>query len=156
MHAASVAPDDEFSLTIKRSISLCGVERRWAYGLIAVLSALIASGFAAAGAWLILPFAGLELAGLFFAFRYFAKHEGDYESLTITGDHLVVERCMMGRMDRFECNRYWAQVVLSDTAGSCRLALRSQGQEIEFGTYLSEGARRNAARELRNQLRIRR
>lgn len=156
MYAASVARDGDFSLTIRRHASLNSTERRRAYGLIAVFSVLIASGFAVAGAWLILPFAGLELAGLFIAFRRVARREGDYERLTIAGDQLVVERCTMGRTNRFECNRYWAQVVLSDAAGSCRLALRSRGREIEFGTYLSDGARKDAARELRNQLRIRR
>ncbi|MGD8577261.1 MAG: DUF2244 domain-containing protein, partial [Thiohalophilus sp.] len=37
----------------------------WIAGFVAVLSFTFAIGFALAGAWLILPFAGLEIAALF-------------------------------------------------------------------------------------------
>jgi len=41
---------------------------------IAAVSLLIAVAFALAGAWLVLPFAGLELAGLAWALRHAARH----------------------------------------------------------------------------------
>ena len=40
---------------------------------IAAVSLLIAGAFALAGAWLVLPFAGLELAGLAWALRHAAR-----------------------------------------------------------------------------------
>ncbi len=40
---------------------------------IAAVSLLIAGAFALAGAWLVLPFAGLELAGLAWALRHSAR-----------------------------------------------------------------------------------
>jgi len=40
---------------------------------IAAVSLLIAVAFALAGAWLVLPFAGLELAGLAWALRHVAR-----------------------------------------------------------------------------------
>jgi uncharacterized membrane protein len=48
-------------------------------------------------------------------------------------------------------NRYWAQVVVSRDGS--RLALRSHGREIEIGRNMSDGQRRELARELKRQLR---
>lgn len=154
MHSGSAEHNQVFSLIVRRNSSLRNVERWSAFALIAIVSGLIAIGFAAVGAWLILPFAGAELVGLYLAFRYLAQREGDYERLTIAGDQLVVERCTRGKLDRFECNRLWAQVVVRNDLGGCQVALRSRGREIEFGTYLSEGARIDAARQLQDRLRV--
>lgn len=43
------------------------------FGLLAFVSLAIGAGFAAAGAWLVLPFAGLEAAGLAAAFLFHAR-----------------------------------------------------------------------------------
>lgn len=154
MHAGSAAHNQGFSLIVRRNSSLRRTERWCAYAVIAFVSVLIAVSFAAFGAWFILPFAGLELAGLYLAFRSIEQRDGDYECVTIAGDRLTVERRVRGRVDRFECNRLWAQVVVRNYLGGCQLALRSQGREIEFGTYLSDVARQEAARRLRDQLRV--
>ena len=56
-------------------------------GLAKVFAALsflvlaIGAGFAAAGAWLVLPFAGLEVLLLGTAFALYARHAADYERL---------------------------------------------------------------------------
>jgi uncharacterized membrane protein len=154
MQDGSAAEYQVFSLIAKRNCSLNDAERGRAFWFIALLSGVIAVGFASIGVWLILPFAGLELTGLYFAFRWFACTADDYEQVTIRGDYLVVESRMRGRMRRFESNRHWTQVVVRNDLGSCQLALRSHGREIEFGAHLSEVARRDAARQLRERLRI--
>lgn len=50
-----------------------------AFGLLAALILAIAAGFAMAGAWLVLPFAGLEIAVLIGAYLAFAKRFGSAE-----------------------------------------------------------------------------
>ena len=154
MQDGSAAEHQIFSLIAKRNCSLDDVERGRAFWFIALLSGAIAVGFASIGVWLILPFAGLELAGLYIAFRSFARAAGDYERVTIRGDSLVVESRSRGRVRRFESNRHWTQVVVRNDVGGCQLALRSLGREIEFGTHLSDVARRDAARQLRDRLRV--
>ena len=156
MHDGSAADNQVFSLFAKRNCSLEWAERWRAFWLIASLSAIIAGAFAMFGAWLILPFAGLEVGALYLAFRLLDRRANDYERLTIDGDRLVVEQQRHGRLTRFEGNRVWAQVVVRRQSARVQLALRYHGREIEFGTFLSDEARSHAARSLQEQLRSKR
>ena len=156
MQDGSAANNEVFSLTLRRSCSLDAVERRRAFLLAALVSALIALAFAVVGAWPILPFAGLEVAALYVAFRVVSHAADDYEQVTIDGDRLQVERHTKGCVRRFDANRHWTQVIVRDSVGGRQVALRSHGKEIEFGTFLSEPARLDAARKLRDQLRVER
>jgi uncharacterized membrane protein len=92
---------------------------------------------------------------LFLAFRFIERHAGDFESIAIKDDHVLVERWETGQVSRYEFNRYWAQVVVSHSAsgGKSVLALRSHGREVEFGQHLTEEQRDALARKLRQQLR---
>lgn len=58
-----------------RSISPLGLAL--VFGGLAALTLSIGAAFAALGAWLILPFAGLEVAGLCAAFWYVARRAAD-------------------------------------------------------------------------------
>jgi uncharacterized membrane protein len=156
MHDGSAADNQVFSLFVERNCSLRGEQRWRAFWLIVFVSAIIATAFAMVGAWLILPFAGLEVGALFLAFRLLDRRAGDYERLTIDGDRLIVERQREGRLSRLEGNRLWAQVVVRRQSQGVRLAFRYHGREIEFGAYLSDEARSDAARCLQERLRIRR
>jgi len=156
MQAGPAAENQEFSLIAKRNCSLQNAERWRAYWLIVFVSGMIAAGFAAIGVWLVLPFAGLELAALWVAFRRFARDADDFERITIQGDRLLLEACTRGRVQRYEWNRHWTQVIVRGGVGSCHVALRSHGREIEFGRCLSGGARLDAARRLRDRLRMER
>jgi uncharacterized membrane protein len=91
---------------------------------------------------------------LYLAFRYIAQHAGDFESISIDGDRVLIERWETGRVSRFEFNRYWAQVVLQREAREARdtLALRSHGRQVEFGRYLTDEQRREAARAIKQKL----
>jgi uncharacterized membrane protein len=78
------------------------------------ISLAISLAFAFFGAWLVLPFAGVEM-GVLVAGRFVTlqRHAADFrESGDAKGIALLVERWDRGKMSRFELNRYWAQVVL--------------------------------------------
>jgi uncharacterized membrane protein len=156
MQDGSAADHPVFSLTAKRNCSLQDADRWRAFWLLALVSGLIASAFASIGAWPIVPFAGLEVAVLYVAFRRFSRDVGDYERVTIRGDSLIVECNTRGHVRRFESNRYWTQVVVRRDVRSLKVALRSHGREIEFGTLLGDDARLAAARQLQDLLRVQR
>ena len=59
----------------RRSISPLGLAL--VFGGLAALTLAIGAAFAALGAWLILPFAGLEVAGLCLAFWVMARRAAD-------------------------------------------------------------------------------
>jgi uncharacterized membrane protein len=84
-----------------------------------------------------------------------AQHAGDYESISISGDRVLIERRERGRVDRHELSRYWARVVLGpgEPGRGEVLALRSHGRQVEFGRHLTEEQRREVARALREELR---
>lgn len=156
MRHASVVEDRTVVLDAKRNRSLSDAELRKAFWLVAFVSLTIATVWSAMGAWLILPFAGLELGALYFAFRSWSRRADDYERVVIHGDRLSVECRTSGRVRRFDANRYWTQVIVRDGVRGRQVSLRSHGREIEFGILLSEGARIQAARKLRDHLRVER
>jgi uncharacterized membrane protein len=143
----------EFLLIARRNNSLSSAGRAVVLGSLVALSLAISLAFAFQGAWLVLPFAGAEMFVLFLAFRFIERHAGDFESIAIKGDRVLVERWQTGRVSRHEFNRYWAQVVVNSRAGKSVLALRSHGREVEFGQHLTQDQRDALAQTLRRQLR---
>ena len=156
MRHASIGEDRTVVLDAKRNRSLSDAELRRVFWLVAFVSLMIATAWSAMGAWLVLPFAGLELGALFVAFRSWSRRADDYERVVIHGDRLSVESRTSGRVRRFDANRHWTQVIVRDGIRGRHVSLRSQGREIEFGILLSEGARIQAARKLRDHLRVER
>ena len=147
----------EFLLIARRNNSLSSTGRTIVLGSLVLLSFTISIAFACLGAWLVLPFAGAEMAVLFLAFRYVERHAGDFESIAVKGESVLVEKWQLGEVRRYEFNRCWAQVVLhrAGRAGRTTLALRSHGREVEFGQHLTEDQREAVAQTLKQQLRNR-
>jgi uncharacterized membrane protein len=138
-------------LLARRNNSLSSAGRQLVFAFLFTVSIGIAIAFAAIGAWLVLPFAGLEMLVLFAAFRYVDRHAADYERIEIDGDRVSIELFEVGRAQRHEFNRCWAQLVVSRDGG--RLALRSHGREVEVGRHRDAEQRKALARELGRQLR---
>ena len=136
--------------------SLTRARERLVFWSLAALCLTAPLVFAAMGYWMMLPFAGLEIAVLAWAFAVLRRREGDYEILVIDGDEVVLERHAGGRNERRVLNRRWAQVDCACAAPGthCRLALRSHGRATELGTYLSDADRVKLAAVLRSRLRV--
>ena len=135
----------------------CGI----VFGSLAVFSLIVAVVFAALGAWLILPFAGLEAMALYLAFDWGVRHSDDSEALVIRGDAVLLAVRENASTQHYEFNRVWAKLVVEQRARivhsvhsvhSVRLALRSHGKEVEVGRYLDDGRRQRLARELKARL----
>ena len=142
----------DYVYVARRNNSLSSSGRLLVFGFILTISLGIAAGFVLIfGAWPILPYAGVEMAVLYGAFRYIDRHAGDYERVTIRGGSVGIEVHEGAHVVRLEMNRYWARVVCSRGGG--RLALRSHGREIEIGRHLCEEQRLAMARDLRRELR---
>ena len=138
----------DYRIIAKPNCSLSSKERLGVVVLIASFSLMIATGFVLAGAWLVLPFAGLELLAVGFAFYYINCHSGDYESITIEGDKLAIEKHSYKKTSEIVFNRYWARVLLRDLPGGDQaLLLRSHGKEVEFGRYFMNNDQRLALAE---------
>jgi uncharacterized membrane protein len=167
MPAAELPPlpfDPEYCVVCRRNDSLATGQRWTVFGTLAAVSLTLAAGFAAMGAWLVLPYSLLEISVLAWAFRYMERRAADWERLTVSGDRVLVERCAEGRHSQREWNRCWVQVQWMDGAAGAggagrwagpRLALRSAGESWEFGSALPAGERQALARSLRRLLALR-
>jgi uncharacterized membrane protein len=143
-----------FHLVARRNDSMSPRSRRLFLVSILFVSLSVAVFWSVQGAWYILPFALVEMAVLFAAFKIVEWHAGDYESVSIEGDRVVVERHDRGRTTRHSFDRYWAQVIVSHEGpgGRCDLKMRSHGREVRFGEFLTDQQRLQVADELRRRL----
>ena len=110
-------------------------------------------GFAFAGAWMILPFSGLEVLALGWALYYVSCHANDYECIVISGSSMVVEIRNHRAVRRVEFQRYWVHVVVlpASLQGRCRVWVRARGQEAELGKFVNDDERMALASQLKMQ-----
>lgn len=145
--------DEGFDLLLKRNCSISPAGLLCAYAVIAVATAMIALFFAVMGAWVVVPFAGLELVLLGVAFLWNARHAADYERIALGPRRLTVEVCERNDVRRHEFDPARARVKLDGEGRSIRVMLHSAGGELEIGRHLHEQARRELAGKLGERLR---
>ena len=143
----------EYQVISKPNNSLTSSQRIKLFGLLAIVPLAAALGFALVGMWLVLPFFGLELFALGYAFYNIDCHAGDYESISLRSDRLVIERHIRNYTDQVVLNPYWVQVVADDhSIGELHLSLRSHGKEVEIGHYMNSEQRAELATQLRKRI----
>lgn len=152
-----LAAEPEFCVVSQRHDSL-GSRWRWSlFASLCFMSFGLGLGFAALGAWLVLPYSALEMAVLYWAFRWIERHASDWERISVCGDRVIVERELAGERMREEFNRYWVRVEVE--AGGFnrppRLKLRFAGRDVPFGEKLSAAQRTRVARDLHRALAVR-
>jgi len=116
------------------------------FAVLALAVLAIGAGFALLGAWLVLPFAGLEVLLLGAAYVAYARHAADYERLEIEPGGLRVEVAQADRVARHRLVN--AKVSVEDG----RVVLRDAKEELEVGRYLGAEARAELAAELQKRL----
>lgn len=143
----------DYKFTARQNCSLSSGNRVFLFIAILLVLMIIAAGFLLAGAWLVLPFAGLEALVLGIALCVVARHENDFERITINGDALKVELQHKEKFSTFEFNCCWAQVVVNcaDGGNNSRLWIRSHGRQLELGRLLDNEGRLELAGRLRER-----
>jgi len=133
---------------MKRNCSLSPRQVGWFYFSIACFSMSIAAFLVAwHGAWLVLPFAGLELIGLGIALLAYARHAADYERVSVTDGMLVVETASASRITREVFNPQWVRIELGESFRAL-VVLRSGKRTVRVGCHLDPYRRRKFAQEL--------
>jgi len=151
--AADSAEIPQLIIVTRPNSSLPVAKRLLFFMVMLLLSMVISVGFALVGAWLILPFSGLEVLALGWALYYISCHDNDYESIVVSGGSLVVEKRSHRSISRTEFQRYWVKVVVlpASTGGRCRVWLRSGGKEVELGEFVNDEERMALADRLKLQ-----
>ena len=132
-------------------------------GAIAVPLLLISVVLAIRGFWLVLPFAGLELAALFAAI-YVVSHAAQRCEVVSIGESMVTiekgrdrGRCPEkgGPEQRVEFARGWVKVELSPSTGRWypkKLWIGASGRHVEIAEFLVEEEKTELAAELHRLL----
>ena len=137
----------------RRSLSRCGFRVMmagvFAFGLI------VGTSFLIRGVWPVLPYFGLEIVLLYYAFRINYRSARAFEAVQLTPEALIVERVKpSGRTDRFRFQPpHWLRVTIEHRRGgdNC-LRLSSHGRSITLGACLTPRDRLAFAADLRTAL----
>lgn len=138
-----------FRVVLKRNCSISPRGLLLAFALLAALALGIAAAFAALGAWLILPFAGLELLLLGAAFWITARHAADYERIERARDRLTVDVSEGERLRRYEFDARRLRVRLGESG---QVLLDAPQARLEIGRHLDAASRAGFAAELGKRL----
>jgi uncharacterized membrane protein len=135
-----------------RSLGAAG--RRIFLGAIAATTLGIGAFATALGAWPVMPFAGLEVALLFFAFHLVRLHDADFERIEI-GEHEVrIEYRDAASLTSFVAQRSWARIIVRERGYRCTLGLAYAGRTVQLGRLMSDEGRRKLADELRGRIAV--
>ena len=154
--ASSPVPDGfepaSMQWLLKRNCSITPSQLGFFYLSLCTLSFAIAGAFYWVGAWIVMPFACLELLAVGYAFLVYARHASDVEKIVLRDGQLVVELETAGRLQRSEFNREWVRVEPKSGDGSL-VELSGQGRSVRVGRHLRPELRPTLAREIRLALR---
>jgi uncharacterized membrane protein len=139
-----------FSLILKRNCSISPAGLAGVFVALAAVVLAIGTGFAIAGAWLVLPFAGLEVLLLVAAYLLYARRAADYERIELDSGYLTVEVAEAQRTSRYQMEACRARVCVENE----RVVLRGAREELELGRHLDAERRAAFAAELQKRLRI--
>lgn len=137
---------------LRRNCSLSPRQLAWAYGGLCGLSLAVAGFFWLQGAWMVMPFAALELAVVGAAFVLYARHAVDAERICLLPDRLVVELETAGQLRRAEFRRASVRVEPQDGDGSL-IEVFGDGRSVRVGRFVRADQRPALAREIRLALR---
>ena len=141
--------DGGFRVVLKRNCSISPAALFRVYLAIAAVSVAIGAGFAFVGAWMVLPFAGIEVAALGIAFLLNGWHAGDFERIEVRGDGMTVEIARGATVERHEFDRRRASVA--EGAGSM-LLVGDRSRMLEVGRHLDARGRDGLRAELEKRL----
>ncbi|GAB6066733.1 DUF2244 domain-containing protein [Methylothermus subterraneus] len=124
-------------------------------GLLGTGMALIGGGFAWAGAWPVLPFAGIELWLLGYGLNWSLRQSATREIITLDAVKIRIEQVALKKRCCHEYYRIWARLEWSRPKRwheAPRLYLGSHGKRVEIGAFLIEEEKQALAKSLRQAL----
>lgn len=116
-----------------------------------LVSGAIATGWAMAGYWMVLPFAGLELLAVGGGLYVVSCRCHQREVIFISATAVCIEKGINFPKHQWTFSRPWVRIVLEPCdrgRRSSRLFIRSRGQAVEIGGFLNETERRCLASQL--------
>ena len=137
----------------RRNVSLTPGQLMGSFGIVCGFSLAVAGFFWLQGVHMVLPFAGLELAGIATALLIHARHVGDAERIALCAGHLTIDRETGGAVEHIEFET--RRVRVEPLEGRQALVrLSGQGRQVAIGRHLQPHLRPQLADELRRAIRL--
>lgn len=145
---------EQHRVVLRPNTSLSWAEMKAVLAFLSLIIFIIGASFARIGAWLVLPFSGLEVILLGIAFYLNGHYSYQYEIITLDQDWIEVikgrRKCQPIRL-----SRSWAKIVLKPPWHHwhpSQLVIRSHGKEVVIGEFLIEEERKQLATTLQQML----
>lgn len=138
---------------LKRKVSLSPRQLLGCFGIVSVLSLLVAAGLWSQGASMVMVFTGIELLAVAVALLVVARHTGDRELITLANRELAVEQRRGRQVDRARFRAEWVRVEPAGGEGSL-VELSGEGRSVRVGRHVRPELRVVLAQELRRVLRL--
>ena len=143
--------NSNYLITLSPNSSLTGVYRIIFLASISFVCVGIASVFYFFGAYLILPFAGIEIAILLIAFYLSFKWSSRKELIYISQEVVKIEKGIHKAEYLWEEFRTFTSFqIAKDANKSLRLSFRSKGDDVIVGDFLNEDDKNILINEIRN------
>jgi uncharacterized membrane protein len=122
--------------------------------LLGLLSIIVGVVFVSLGCWPVFGFFGLDVLGLYIAFRLSYRSARQREILRLAADDFTVERIdIYGERRAWRFRPFWLRVELDERPDeSNRLFLASHGRRFAIGDFLGAPMRRELAQALHGAL----
>jgi uncharacterized membrane protein len=143
-----------FSTTLRPHRSANRRAINWLLGVLSVAFVITGFGFSLICAWPVMGFFGLNIALLVGAFYLNNRNARASEQIDLTADALTIRRTdPWGRERQWSFQPQWLNVGLTPTPqGRKQLEMRSYGQSLIIGKFLSPEEREQVYDDLRQAL----
>lgn len=122
--------------------------------IVSILALSIATVFTLMGAWLILPFAGLEIIALISLMYWVAHQCRRKQVITFSDNRVVVEKGYYNPVTSWESEVFFTRLFIDKPpyrgGQPMKVFLRSKQQQLEIGEFLNEQDKQKLISELRN------
>lgn len=115
--------------------------------------AVVAASFAMVGVWWVLPFAGIEIVVLIWAFSRIAARDDDFERIEMSRENWSYSARRQGKEVSASGATCWLNLEEQRIRGRLVVGLRYAGQRFEVGSFLPEDQRAGLVRELTSVIR---
>ena len=143
--------NSNYLITLSPNSSLTGIYRIIFLASISFICVGIATVFYFFGAYLILPFAGIEIAILLIAFYLSFKWSSRKELIYISQEIVKIEKGINKAEYLWEEFRTFTSFIIENDANKLlRLSFRSKGDDVIVGDFLNEEDKSILINEIRN------
>lgn len=147
--------EHEFSFLIRPNRSMTAKGMILFVFMVGLAVFLVALRFVLLGAWIILPFAILEIALLAAGFWLYERASRYRETVQITRQGLLITQESVRKKETWNFNPHWVRVTLRPDPNDwypSHLIIGSHGEQVEIGACLTNQEREELSKVLKRSI----